>query len=600
MRPLFYAKEKSRTTPLIYHAWDTETDGLGGLLLCITACVNAPENVALFDGPNAISRFLDFALCAPFAKRKKHVWISHNMSYDVRYIVEYILRHRDEWRIKALGLRTAAQFWHMDFEHMETGLVLRFVDSFAVFPRKLEEFAAQFGGAYKKLGGIDFEKERFNIDNPLHIDYAKRDAAALLVSMRNYAQQVYEDYGVDLGYTASGTSLKAWQRTLHSSNKFWKPTRKANVFFRKAYYGGIVFLTDTSAFENCTTYDINSSYPAQMRKGLPGGQYAQTYEYIRSNERPGFYRCKVKASENLLIPIIPRRDKKGVLRWSRGEFETVCTNLEIDFARKHGYEIETYEGIIFDGYIYPANDYIDLCEKIRKENKGTPREAVAKLMQNGLYGKWGTADLRDEIAIHYDLSDEEYSALINEWTQLDDTPDCVFWTRKTDQYDDVTSIVQWAAWITAQGRITLLDAAYKIGPENVLYGDTDSLTIKSGADISSIAVSDAYGDFKHEKTWSSFRAIAPKTYAGEINGTYKGASKGQRKSKMKEREYQEIFENGSTEVEADQLESLRQVLKKGYVTEAKKQSRVTSDICNALGYRLLSNGKLELREAGDE
>lgn len=598
MNPLFYGRKKSDTKPLIYHAWDCETRGLGGELLCITTCPENPSTTFYYDGACAIDAFLEQAFLYYYTKKEKHVWVSHNMSYDMRYIVEYVINHLGEYEFGFIGMRTDSLFYAMDLKRKSDNLTIRFVDSFAVFDQKLELFAEQFGGAYKKLENPEWDERDFDPLNSRDIEYARADSACLKSSIDNYADIVYKEYGVHLGYTIAGTSLKAWQKTIPEETLYWKPSKKFSDFFREGYYGGLVFLTDTNAHENVRSYDINSSYPAQMRKGMPSGNPALTYEYIPSDKQPGFYRCKVKAPDNLRIPIIPHRSEKGLLLWTRGSFETVVTNMEIDFARKHGYEIETLEGVIFEGLEYPCNDFVDKCEAIRKEARKTPREIVAKKHQNALYGKFCTSELRDEIVFKPLISAEEYMQFADEgWVPLNsDAQDGPFYVRKTDQSEIVMAMPQWGAWITANGRLTLLRAAYDIGIEYCIYGDTDSITVKKEANVSCLELSDEYGAWKLDKEWDTFRAIAPKVYAGMQSNKWAGASKGQNKRYMKEKQYMDIYNEGKTEIIAPQLESLRQVLKRGKPLPAHLQDKKTSDILKNISYELMPDGTTRPKE----
>lgn len=612
----YYCKENAQSKPFIPHSWDLETDGLGGTLLCITACPSNPADTLYYVGPHMIDAFLDMAFAFPFTKNDKHLWISHNMSYDLRYIVEWILKNQEYYTFGLLGLRTQSSFWAIDLIRKVDAKVIRFADSYAFFPQSLKKFAEQFGGAHQKLDGPDFETVRFDPANTEHVAYALGDVTCLQSSIITYQETVRRDYGVELGYTAAGTAMKAWQATLSDiplampgdTLKSWKdgnpvfynkPPKWANKIARAGYFGGLVFLTDTNPHENAVTYDINSSYPAQMRKGVPSGTPAMTWDY--EPDLPGFYHCIVKAPDDLVIAIVPRRDKNDRVHWNGGTFEVpALSTLEINFARSQGYEIETLEGVIWpDGLCFPFNDFVDKCEALRAENKGAPREVVAKLMQNSVYGKFATKEDRDVIEYAPDAvndGDALLERLEEGWTPM--TDDSPFFLRRENQADEIMAKPEWAAWITANARVALLRVAYAVGPENCLYGDTDSVTVTANHDASLVPCSAAYGDFKREKEWEVFRAIAPKVYAGAMASEWKGASKGQSKRRMKEQQYMEIFETGTTEVEDLQLESLRQVLKKGAVSEARLQKKVTSDILKNTSFEFREDGKVRPREVG--
>ena len=586
---LYYAKSKISQSRFIYHAWDTETDGLCGPLLCITSYTEKDTETPsrYFDGPNAPAHFLDycFSLAQWHKKEERNVWVSHNLSYDLRYIIAYVLEHNEDYWFEDMGLRTDTDFYVFGIIRKSDNAVIHFVDSLAVFPRSLKDFASQFAPDHLKKDGPNFEGgERFNPKNPLHIEYARGDAEALYYAINVYAKTIEQDYGVTLGYTAAGTSLKAWQATLQEDEKYFRQSRKPRDFIRRGYYGGIVFITDSNPVENAVTYDINSSYPAQMRKGVPSGKAARTHHYYNSLECPGFYECEVSAPHDLIVPILPYRNDKGILEWVRGGFTGVYSNLEIDFAREHGYIIKTGMGYVFDDLCFPFDAYVDQCESIRTGAKKTPRETVAKLMQNALYGKFGTKEERRVLFIPE--TDEDFT----DATPLNpDDPDNPFWVRREDQSEDMLNKIEWAAWITSQARLALLRVVYAIGPSLCLYGDTDSLTMRPDADQSLIPCSNKYGDFKKEKVWEQFRAIAPKCYCGIIENRRTGKSKGQRSKRMTEAAWMELFKTGMVEIDSFQVPSIMQALKRG-VEPAKELKKKSSDILNCSSYQQDDNG----------
>lgn len=597
-KTLCYSNHNLSKTKFTYHAWDTETDGLGGPLQCITSYTDydSQNPSRLFTGPNSPAEFLSYALeLAPYSRNNPNVWVSHNLSYDLRYLIAYALDHREDYWFATMGLRTDTDFYCFEIFDRGTKALARFVDSLAVFPRSLKDFAGQFAPEHCKLGGPDFDKgERFDLNNPEHLDYARRDAEALYYAIKNYALTIEKDYGVTLGYTAAGTALKAWQKTIPDHLAYFRQSKKPREFLRRGYYGGLVFLTDTNAHANAVTFDINSSYPAQMRKGVPAGKAKHTHKYYTPEQYPGFYECEVTTPNDLIVPILPFRNDKGILNWRRGTFSGVYTNLEIEFARANGYIIKTGQGFLFDGLCFPFEDFINQCETIRTQAKKTPRETVAKLMQNSVYGKFGTKEERRVLFLvedDIDLEDLRDSKPLNP-----DDPDNPFWVRTEDQSEEMLNKVEWAAWITANARLTLLSTIYALGPEHCLYGDTDSITVKSCADFSVIPVSDKYGDYKKEKVWQQFRAIAPKCYCGIIKNQTTGKSKGQRSRSMKEKDWQALFDSGLVEIETYQLPSIMQSLKHG-VKEANNLLKKSSDLLNSSSYRMLDCGLVIPKDA---
>jgi hypothetical protein len=203
-------------------------------------------------------------------------------------------------------------------------------------------------------------------------------------------------------------------------------------------------------------------------------------------------------------------------------------------------------------------------------------------MQNSLYGKFGSRRERIHVFIpEGDGDDETLGAL-----PLDDAG---YWWIRKEFAEDLRCLPAWAVFITAHARLHLLDTVYRIGPEHVVYGDTDSLTVLPGH-AHHFDQGSAYGQWKLEKTWSRFRALAPKVYAGILaggknDGRYKGAAKGLPKKKMHEEEWGQLLDGERVTIDYLTLPSLRVAMAKG-VRPAREISRISTNIQNAGNWTL--------------
>lgn len=571
----YYGQSKVRDDDaIIVAAFDVESRGLGGELLSIQTGIFG--DITFDKSPEMIDNF--YARILQYAYPV--VWFAHFAQYDWRYLMDWLITSGLEFEV---SMRTDNDIYQITIKKDKKKYVMR--DSYAIWNSPLEKLASSFCPELPKLK-IDIEN--FNPDDPEHVEYAKQDVRILLVGLPRLFSMLQKHFDVNPNATFASTSLKGWQKSL-PENQYYNSSKydAQELFVRQAYYGGIVFLTDTNKHENCETFDINSAYPAVMCDyGVPYGRAIETTDY--HDKRMGIYRCRVKAPDNLRIPIIPARDKKGSMRWYCGEFDTVCTNRELIFAANNGYEIiDIYEGIVYEETVYPFNDYIELCKTIRKQFKGGPEEHLAKFMQNSLYGKYGSKRERRRVFA---------AALADPEMMLGATPidDDGKWYSKKELDDGMRTLPQWAVFITAHARLRLLQAAYTAGVENVLYGDTDSLTIKSGHS-EGINVGDEYGQFKLEKEWKVFRAIAPKVYSGILqDGKDIGAAKGLPRKNLNATHWRELLEDGTTSAQALSLNSLRVSLKNG-VQPAQMLLRKSSTLDNSINYSRLSDGRVSLK-----
>jgi len=572
----FPMKKQKEDLPVTIAAFDFETEGLGGKLLCATWYIDGMIEPQIILGE---PEYIVHEIIRIFEISGKNIrWYAHNAQYDWRYLVDELVE-RYEKTIQFL-MRSDSDVFVIKTHLFEL------VDSYAVFPQSLKKMSESFDPEYGKLEIDDITQ--FDPQNLQHQEYAKRDAFTLVRSLKNYDKAIYQIFGVHIAYTVASTAVKAWRSTIKTN--YFKPDR-IDEFVRTAYFGGLVALSSNKTFENVFTYDINSSYPYTMREfGVPYGTYAQAFHVVP--DYPGVYRVLVQTPDDLVFPILPKRIKKGksdYIVWAQGVFETCVTNIELDFAVKNGYKIlKVYEGVIWKEIVYPFGDFVDLCERTRWKHKGTPFELVAKLMQNSVYGKFGSRTERTELFIPQ--SDAEHEGAFP-WGSSEK-----LWIR--DQHiESIQALPQWAVFITAQARLNLLEKIYELGVENVIYCDTDSITTTKTMDKKHIG--DAYGKFKLEKTWRTFRAIAPKVYVGELdNGNMLGAVKGIPKKKLTAADYIELMKQGNITADLSILPSFKSFMKGNRTT--KQMLRKSTDIANSATWKLIGDNIAPITLKGDD
>jgi len=587
----YYARKALRgEDDITVGAIDVETDGLGGKLLMVQWGIAG--NIFTDSSADMVANMFAYVMQWP----KPCVWYSHFAQYDWRYFMAYLV---EAGYAIDIGMRTDNDVYEIRITN-EDGDTIILRDSYALWNSPLEKLAETFCPEIPKLK-IDIA--HFDPEDPTHIEYARRDVMILLIGLPRLFDMISEHFEVNAGATTAGTALKAWQRSLGKDEIYdASDYGPQELFIRQAYYGGIVFLTNNVTQEECETYDINSSYPAVMDKyGVPYGRCAQTTDW--QSGMMGIYRCRVKAPDGLIVPIIPARDKKGHMRWYQGEFDTVVTNVELIFAAKHGYEIlEIYEGVCFEETIYPFSDLIAHCKLLRKVYADMPVEMLAKLIQNSLYGKFGARRERLRVMHVSMMDDEDYIHAM----PMDEDGE---WYIKKELDTEMRCLPAWSVFITAHARLKLLSAVYAVGPENVIYGDTDSITLKKGYGHL-IDVGDDYGQFKLEKEWAQFRAVGPKQYSGVLgadilkkDGTVKmkkgsrlGAAKGLNKKAMKDENWKQLLEDGATQATALSMDSLRVSMRKG-VLPARELIRKSSTLENSSNFDALPNGDVRVKYA---
>lgn len=508
-------------------AIDTETVGLDGRLVMAQIYHETWPDAGLY---RTLAPMLVDLFAMETAMLKATIWYVHNMEYDLRYVFEDLARDYKGVFLFDCRQRCPGKFYEIrvlssTLKDAAGGplLVTRFRDSTAIYEGKLASFTLEFAPAYAKkdigLGrGVTFDP-----DNELHRDYARFDVLGLVNAVKGFDAVIFDHYGVHIKGTGSSTAYEAWRRTLTEDDVFYRQSPEKEAFFRLGYYGGLVQINARfgHVYDAVWGFDINSSYPDAMRKGIPAGNARWTPHYREG--LPGFYEVIATVAMDAIMPIIPSR-KGNNLAWERGTFRTVISSIEIDYARECGHTIEVLDGFYFPaGLDFRFNAFVDKAEALRAAFKKTPTETVAKRMQNSLYGRFGMKPEGEECMVSFDGCPDGFLPVIDEDTSEDVSN--VYW--KKGPRDAAYMMPHVSAWITANARISLDRMCTKVGRENVIYRDTDSMHIVGSPDIADTMCGKAYGLLKNEGQKFNIRYHAPKCYTytddkGEPKAVYKG------------------------------------------------------------------------------
>ena len=174
-----------------------------------------------------------------------------------------------------------------------------------------------------------------------------------------------------------------------------------------------------------------------------------------------------------------------------------------------GYEI--IRTLSFKGHVGMFADAVDYF--VEQKNKGKAKgnaclTETAKLLMNSFYGKMGSDDIRTDRILKMDENGKiNYGDAVN--------------TYKTEK----KYYRAFASAVTAWGRVNLRETLYKVGHENVIYFDTDSLYTTITIDelkekCGDIIHATELGKWDHEKTYNKFKCIGAKMYiVQETDGT---------------------------------------------------------------------------------
>jgi len=347
------------------------------------------------------------------------------------------------------------------------------------------------------------------------VRYNIRDAE-ISYKFMEFLQENYNMLGGNLKATISSTSMDMFRRR-YLKRRWHSLDDDADKLCFKAYYGGRTEafkrgLFNEYNYDKINVYDVNSLYPYCLRNFSYPDINSYTYKKKATTDDIYSYEgiCYAEMRTNDMdIPVLPVKEDK--LRFPTGYVKGYYDFNSLRLAVNEGYEIlNTGEGVIFYNKFSPFTEMIDNLYKLRikfKKEKNNA-EIVVKLNMNSFYGKFA-----------YRFFDKEYLTDINNLKYVKEndsiipTPDKrIYRVIQTDNRKPSYVFPIIPLYVTSYARMTMYRYFKKIGFDNVLYTDTDSVfTTKN------IETSNSLGGMKLEKKFKELIIVKPKVYSGILD-----------------------------------------------------------------------------------
>ena len=295
-------------------------------------------------------------------------------------------------------------------------------------------------------------------------------------------------------------------------------------WLRLSYYGGLC----TPHYENVAKFskmkdhhgvvlDVNSLYPFVMKTFLlpyGNGNYSDLpyekmnkkykeemplycqditiYEFEIIKDKMPFIQVKGNEFFNGREILKNNKSKDGKLieihlRLCNPLFELLFENYDVKSYKLEGH-------IAFRGANHLFDNYIDFWSYVKQTSKGVKR-AVAKLRQNGLYGKFGMS------------GDNEITNFVNN--------DGIFTIEHTKEFYVSNSVyLPMATFITSYAKQYLVQAINS-NYDRFMYCDTDSIHLYGSLDeVKGVNIGEKiYGYWDNETCFDDFIYLSPKRYA---------------------------------------------------------------------------------------
>lgn len=309
-------------------------------------------------------------------------------------------------------------------------------------------------------------------------------------------------------------------------------------FIQKGYTGGAVdvYIHNPPIDQKIYRYDINSLYPFVMKNfDMPVGnpRYFEGDIYLMDKNPFGFFEVELETTKYLKHPILLMRSQDTKFNHRTiaplGKWKGVYFSEEIENAKKYGYKFKVLKGYTFERkniFFDYVNKFYDLkCNS----DENSPWYIIAKLLLNGLYGKFGMSPYKDKHEIIDNDKLFEYVDKFKVVSSLDlkNNKQLISYSENKDDIDEDFSNtpnvnVSIAAAITAYGRIVMSN--YKNRDDfNLFYSDTDCIDIDKPLDEN--LVGKEIGKMKLVDIYTNMSYAAPKVYWGFSHNKNKEISK---------------------------------------------------------------------------
>ena len=503
---------------------DLETTTIREDLRVWAVCAADVDTLETVHLSNSLDTFMEWL------RDKNTVAYFHNLKFDGRWIIGWLLRNGFKYSVKQLDntfntlITRNGVFYSITVVFKKLNKQYQkvtFYDSFKKLPFKASVVAKAFELSYRKLS-IDYTAPR-----PIGHQLTQEEEDYIKADCRIIAEALKIQRGQGLTKMTNASDAMTWFKKMIGKDEF---DRLFPVFpvemdsdIRKAYKGGFVWVNPR--FKNKRglqgiRLDVNSLYPWAMYNCLLPYGYPRFFEGEPPEDpRYPLAILRVKCAFELKPDHVPTIQMKHNLAFVPTEYlsssadedgllqivEFTVTSVDWQLIKEHYnlYNEEVISGWQFKGKKGIFNGYIDYWMHIKETTEGALR-TLAKQMLNSLYGKYATStDGRKKIPVYVGdnvelMDSDKYYKNVLDQEPPDETRNPVY--------------TAMGCFITAYAREKTIRSAQSVF-DRFIYADTDSLHLV-GYDLPEhLEVHPtSLGAWKHEAAFIDSKFLRPKTY----------------------------------------------------------------------------------------
>lgn len=250
----------------------------------------------------------------------------------------------------------------------------------------------------------------------------------------------------------------------------------------RTYYGGRFELFKRGYFKNVNFYDLKSAYPAHMTtlkiltekaQFITGDEYDPKAIY-------GAYCIDLEVPDDDYMPPVPTLNHNGILTFKTGLHQDYWTDKPtLDYLIKYGYEFTVKICVqVYDEDAQPIlKKHIEKLYSVKEDKKlSEGYRMAAKVIMNSIYGKM--IQLGDDV-VAYNATLDELDEMEKQGVDYDvihTGKDGIYITKHNQVFKAGKMYCPiYASYLTSHTRVQLMEAARKVGLENLVGFHTDSI-----------------------------------------------------------------------------------------------------------------------------
>ena len=340
--------------------------------------------------------------------------------------------------------------------------------------------------------------------------YAIRDAEICYNYFKQYCSTLAM-YNVPPKHTLGSAAVSLWKK-LDVDQADYIKSKDIAEFIRLSYHGGRTEVFKYGKTPTIHTADVNGMYASIMLNSLmPDSRHLEYTEKEHCNlsifNYEGVSECLI-TQPPAYVPALPVFINQKLL-FPVGTFSGVWTHCELRAAIVNGCTVHSIlRTLISRQLCSPFVNYISTVLALRKhyQDISDPRQLVAKILANSLYGRMGLKSGQSQsIYLKWD-GRAPLSSYIG--YDIDVTPNGTFLNRTIERNQvSKDANILWATYITSIARIKLFDYMLLQG-DSLVYVDTDSIyslnpILGGGAGLGNLQIEETFdrGYFKGPKLY---------------------------------------------------------------------------------------------------